>query len=62
MAFNPKSPANRYLEDLNILHVIKSTENQIAGLDTTTIHKKLLLSMERMKNADNTYHNRTHNS
>ena len=56
MAFNPKSPANRYSEDLNILHVIKSTENQIAGLDTTTIHKKLLLSMERMKNADNTYH------
>ena len=54
MVFNPKSPANRYSEDFNILHVIIYGKPD-CGFDTTTIHKTAL-EYGKDENADNTYH------
>jgi hypothetical protein len=56
MIYNPKDKSQKYSDELNILNIIATSKESPKTMDTTTIHKKLLLGMERMKNADNTYH------
>ena len=54
IAYNPNSDENSHAK-LNILNLVKDLDEAI-DIDTTAVHEKLVFSIDRMRSADDTYH------